>query len=197
MRDDEQVGQAGVGRRGVRVFVEDAAIGGFGGVVLAGFFGKLGGEQGVGRRFRRELEGFEAGRWRLRRDRSRLIDAGQGAPGAGLECGTGLAGIESGGGDEFGAGLVRLVLAGQKQAERDVRLKRFGIGGDGAAIESGSIVEAVLRVGHIAGVKEGARVGGMGGELDVEFGLGGLPVGCGDRRFGRSDFSRKWLGSWG
>ena len=167
----------------LRVVAQDAAIGGFGGVVLAGFFGQFGGEQGVGRRFRRELEGFKqivGGCGGI----GVAIDARQGAPGAGFECGTGLAGIESGSGDEFGAGLVQLVLAGEKQAQRDVRLKRFGIGGDGAAIESGSVVEAILRIGHVAGVEEGAGVGGMGGEPWIQFGFGGLPVGSGDSSLG-------------
>ena len=45
LAQDEQVSQAGVGSRGVRVVSQDAAVGGLGGVVLAGFFGKFSGEQ--------------------------------------------------------------------------------------------------------------------------------------------------------
>ena len=57
-------------------------------------------------------------------------------------------------------------MARKEQAEGDVSLKRVGVGGDGAAVESGSIVETVLGIGDIACVKEGARVVGMGGEVE-------------------------------
>ena len=89
---------------------------------------------------------------------------GQSTPGASFECRTGLAGIECGGGGKFGAGFSRLVLAGEKQAQREVRLKGFGIGCDGAAVESGGVVQPILRVGNVAGIEESARVGGMGGK---------------------------------
>ncbi len=193
LAQDEQMSQAGRGGRGIGFFVEDAAIGGCGGVELAGFFGELGGEEGIGGGFRRELEGFEqvvGGCGGI----GVAIDAGEGAPGAGLERGIGNAGIERGGSDELGTRFGELVLTSEKQAERDVGLKGFGVGGDGAAIESGGIVETVLRVGHVAGVEEGARVGGMGSELSVELGLGGLPVGCGDGGFGGGDFGGDGLG---
>ena len=97
---------------------------------------------------------------------------------------------------KLGAGFVGLILAGQKQAQRKMRLKGIGIGGDGAAVEGGGIVETILRVGDIAGVEEGARVGGMGGEIGIEFGFGCLPVGGGDGRFCRSDCGGRGLG-WG
>ncbi len=75
--------------------------------------------------------------------------------------------------------------------------KGFGIGGDGAAIESSGIVETVLCVGNVAGVEEGARVGGMGGEVRIEFGFGGFPVGAGDGGFGGCDFGGDGLRSRG
>jgi len=81
-----------------------------------------------------------------------------------------------------------MVLAGEKQAKRDVSLEGVGIGGDSAAIESDSVVETILRVGNVAGVEEGTRVGGVRGEVRVEFGFGGFPIGCGDGRFSGSHF---------
>ena len=196
LAQDKQMGQAGAGGDGLWIFVQDAAIGGCGGFVLAGFFGELGGKQGVGGRLGRELESFE----QVVGGGSGIgvaIDAGEGTPGAGLECRIGQAGIEGGGGDEFGPGLGKLVLARKEQAKRDVSLERFGIGGDGAAIESGGIVEPVLCVGDVAGVEEGARVGGVGGEVRIEPGFGGLPIGAGDGGFGGGDFGGDGLGGCG
>ena len=76
-------------------------------------------------------------------------------------------------------------------------LERFGIGGDGAAIEGGGVVETILRVGNVAGIEEGARVGGVGGQPRVQFGFGGLPVGAGDGGFGGGDFGGDGLGGCG
>ena len=101
-----------------------------------------------------------------------------------LSVGIGRAGIESGGGEKLGAGFGKLILARKEQAEREVSLKRIGVGGHGSAVESGSIVETVSGVGDIASVKEGTRVSGMGCEISIEFGFGCFPVGCGNRRFG-------------
>jgi hypothetical protein len=66
-------------------------------------------------------------------------------------------------------------------------LKGLGIGCDGAAVEAGGIVKAVLGVGYVAGVKEGSRIGWVGGEPGIELGLGGLPIGFGDESFGIQD----------
>ncbi len=43
-------------------------------------------------------------------------------------------------------------------------------------------------IGDVAGVKEGARVGGMRGEVGVELGGGSFPVGFDDGGFGVSKF---------
>ncbi len=56
---DEQVRETGAGGGGIGIFGEDAAIGGCGGVVLAGFLSQFGGEQRVRGCLRRELEGLE------------------------------------------------------------------------------------------------------------------------------------------
>ena len=149
--------------------------------------GEAGGEQRVGGRLRRELESLKqvvGGVGRI----GVAINAGQRAPGTGLECGVGNAGIESGGSDELGTGVGGFVLAREQKAERDVGFKGAGIGGDGAAVESSGIVETVLGVGDVACVEKGARVGGMGCEVRIEFGLGGLPVGTRDGGLGRCDF---------
>ena len=49
---DENVGEAGVGGDGFRIFGEYAAIGGLSRIVLTRSLGKIGGEQGVARWFR-------------------------------------------------------------------------------------------------------------------------------------------------
>ncbi|MEI9969327.1 MAG: hypothetical protein WDM87_12140 [Terracidiphilus sp.] len=74
--------------------------------------------------------------------------------------------------------------------------KGAGIGGDRAAIESSGIIETILRVGDVACVEEGARVGGMGCEVRIEFGFGGFPVGAGDGDFGGCDFGCDGLQCW-
>ena len=193
---DEQMGEAGAGRRGLRIFVEDTAKGGCGGFKLAGLFGKLGGEQRVGCRFRRQLEGFK----QVIRGCGGIgvaIDKGECAPGASLEHRIGHAGIESGGNDQFGTGIGELVLAREKQAKREVSLEGVGIGGDGATVESSGVVETILLVGNVAGVEESARIGGMGGEVRVESGFSGLPAGCGDGGFSGGYFGRNGSWSWG
>ena len=194
---DEQMREAGAGRGGVWIFVEDAAIGGSGGVELVGAFGEPGSEQRVRGRLRRELESLKqvvGGVGRI----GVAIDAGQRAPGAGLECGIGNAGVESGGSDKLGTGVGGFVLAREQKAEGDMGFKGVGIGGDSAAIESSGIVETVLGVGDVARIEKGARVGGMGGEVRIEFSFGGLPVGTGDGGFGGCDFGgdglRRWCG---
>jgi len=59
LAQNKKMCEAGVGGDRVGIFHENAAIGGFGGVVLAGLFSQLGGEESVFGSFRRELEGFE------------------------------------------------------------------------------------------------------------------------------------------
>ena len=74
-------------------------------------------------------------------------------------------------------------------------LKRLGVGLDGAAVEAGGIVGTVLRIGHVAGIEQGAGVGGMGGEPGVKLGLGGFPIGFGDGGFSVYDLIGRRLGS--
>ena len=69
-------------------------------------------------------------------------------------------------------------------------LEGLGVGCDGAAVETGGVVEAVLGVGDVTQVEEGAGVGWMGGEPGVEFGFSGGPVGFGHGGFGGGDFLR-------
>jgi hypothetical protein len=78
-----------------------------------------------------------------------------------------------------------------------VSLERLGVGGHGAAVESGSVIEAVLGISDIASVEECARIGWMGGEIGIEFGLSSLPVGCGDSCFSGGYFGGYGLRSWG
>ena len=59
LAQNEQVRQAGVGGDGFGFFREDAAIGGFGGVVLAGLFSQLGGKESVFGSFGREFQGLK------------------------------------------------------------------------------------------------------------------------------------------
>jgi len=94
--------------------------------------------------------------------------------------GAGSAGVELGGGGEVGTGIVQLALAGQEQAERELRLKGLGIGRYSAPVVALRLVELVFGVGGIACVKESARVGGVGREVRCELGLGGGPVGFDD-----------------
>jgi len=65
-----------------------------------------------------------------------------------------------------------------------MRLKGVGIGFDCTAVKAGGCVEVILMVGDVAGVEEGAGVGGVGSEIRVEFGSGRLPVGFDDGGFG-------------
>jgi hypothetical protein len=44
-----------------------------------------------------------------------------------------------------------------------MRFKGFGIGCDGAAIEGGRVVKAILSVGNVTGIEEGPPISGMGG----------------------------------
>jgi hypothetical protein len=62
--------------------------------------------------------------------------------------------------------------------------KGLGIGVNGTAIEAFGVGKAVLGVGDVAGVEEGAGVRGIGRQSEVEFGFGGLPVGFADGGFG-------------
>jgi hypothetical protein len=50
-----------------------------------------------------------------------------------------------------------------------VRLKGLWIGRDGAAVKGCGIVKAVLGIGDVTGVEEGARIGGMGDEIGIKF----------------------------
>ena len=113
------------------------------------------------------------------------VETSEGAPRAGFQGGTGFTGIEGRGGEQFGVGFVLFALAGEQQAEREMRFEGIGIGFDGAAVEAGGGVEMILVVGDVSGVEEGAGVGCVGGEVGVEFGGGGLPVGFGDGRLRR------------
>ena len=180
---DEEVGQAGVGGGGFGVLGEDAAVGGFSGVVLAGLIGKAGGQERVGGGFGGEREGFEQVVGGFSGVRI-AVDLGQGAPGAGFDGGSGVAGVEGGGSGQLLAGFGQIALTRQEQPEGEMGLKRLGIGIDGAAVEAGGRVQAVLGVGYVAGVEEGAGIGGMGGEPRVQFGFGGLPIGFDDGGLG-------------
>jgi hypothetical protein len=117
-----------------------SAKGSLGDVILAGLLSKAGGQQRVGRGFRRELQRFKQVIGGLRgvvsRAGLRAIDFGEGSPGASLECGTCLAGVELGCGNKLWTGFVLLALPGQQQAKREMSLKGFWIGGCGAASSS-------------------------------------------------------------
>ena len=123
-----------------------------------------------------------------------IIEASEGAPCASFHGRSGFTGIEGGGGEQFGVGFVFLALACEQQAEGEVRFEGVGIGLDGAAVEAGSCVEVILMVGDVAGVEEGASVGGVGGEVRIELGCGGFPVGFDDVGFGVGEFRRDLLG---
>ena len=192
---DEDVGDAGVGGGGFGVDCEDAAVGFFGGFGFASLIGEGGGEERVVRGLRRELEGFEevvGGFCSV----SGAVDLGEGAPGTGFGDWADVAGVEGGGDGEFGAGVVHFSLAGEEKAERDVGLKGFGIGVEGSAIEGNGVVGVVLGVGYVAGVEEGAGIGGMGGEEGGQLVLGGFPIGLGDGGFGFGDFGGLGYGIW-
>ena len=122
------------------------------------------------------------------------VDLGQGAPGAGFDGGSGVAGVEGGGSGQLLAGFGQIALTRQEQPEGEMGLKRLGIGIDGAAVEAGGRVQAVLGVGYVAGVEEGAGIGGMGGEPRVQFGFGGLPIGFDDGGLGVCDLGGNGLG---
>jgi len=57
--DEKEMAEAGGGISVLWIFSKDAAVGFFRGILLAGLLGQLGGNEGVLRSFRRELEGFE------------------------------------------------------------------------------------------------------------------------------------------
>jgi len=197
---DEDVGEAGVGGSGFGIGGENAAVGGLGGFVVAGLLRQFGGEKGVVWGFGRELEGLEEVVGGLG-GVVVAIDLSEGAPGAGFGERADFSGVEVGGEGELGAGVVEFVLTGEKEAEGDMGLKGFGVGFNGLAVEGDGVVEAVLGVGHVAGVEEGAGVSEVGGDVGSQFGRGGFPVGFGDGGFGFCDFrgeglrSRGWRGS--
>ena len=139
-------------RRRIWVGGEDAAVSGLCGLGVAGLLGKLGGEEGIVGSLGRELEGFEEIAGGLS-GVSGAVDLGEGAPGAGFGERADFAGVEFGGEGELGAGVIEFTLAGEKKAERDMRLKGFGVGFDGLAVEGDGVVEAVLGVGYVAGVE--------------------------------------------
>jgi hypothetical protein len=66
-------------------------------------------------------------------------------------------------------------------------LKGLGVGIDGAAVEAFGFGEPVLRVGNVACVEQGAGIGGILREVEIEAGFGGLPVGFADGGFGFGD----------
>jgi hypothetical protein len=89
------------------------------------------------------LEEFVAGGGRV----GGLVDAGEGAVGAGLE--GGIVGVEGGGLEEFGVASGSL-LPGRGGGRGEVRVEVFGFGGDGAAVGGlggGCLVENFLGEG--------------------------------------------------
>jgi hypothetical protein len=184
---DEDVGESGVGGGGFGIGCEDAAIGGLGGFVVARLLGKVGGEQGIVGGFGGELEGLEEVVGGLG-GVIVAVDLCEGAPGTGFGERANFSSVEVGGEGEFGPGVVKFVLAGEKEAEGDVGFEGFRVGLDGLTVEGDSVVEAVLGVGHVAGVEEGAGIGWVGGDVGSQLGRGGLPVGLGDGGFGFGDF---------
>ncbi len=169
---------------------KDAAVSGFGDVGLAGVLGDMGAEERIGSSLRSDLECFDQFGGGLGRVVF-AVDAGEGAPCLGFGGRAGLAGIELGSGLEFGAGVFEVFLASEQQAKGEMGFKGVWIGVDGAAIEGGGFIEVVKVVGDIAGVEEGARVGGMRGQPGIELGGGGFPVGFDDGCFSGGDLFRE------
>ena len=66
-------------------------------------------------------------------------------------------------------GFVFFPLARQQQAQREIGFELIGIGLDGAPVEASSSVEVILMIGNIAGVEEGASIGGMRGEVGMSW----------------------------
>ncbi len=64
-------------------------------------------------------------------------------------------------------------------------LKRLRIGLDGPPVKPGCVVQATLRVGHIARIKERSRVIRMGRQPSRQPGLRRLPIGLGNGCLGR------------
>jgi hypothetical protein len=93
--------------------------------------GQFGAEQNVAGRLRRQLERFEQLVASVARPRL-LVDSSKRAERTGFErrvvrrhprhC------------DQFRAGIVEAVVAGQQQAQRDMRLQKFGVIPNGCAI---------------------------------------------------------------
>ena len=80
--------------------------------------------------------------------------------------------------------FVALPLTSQEEAEGQMRLEGVGVHLDGAAIEGGGTIELILMIGDVAGVEESTCIVGVGGEVIVQPGRCGLPVGVGNGGFG-------------
>jgi hypothetical protein len=169
---------------------EGATVGGFSDFSLSGVFCDVGGEEGVGFRFRGDFEGFE----QFVGGESGVVfavDAGEGAKGLGFGGGASVAGIKLRGSTELRAGVVEVVVASEQEAEREMGFKGVGIGADGTAVKGGGVFEAVEVVGDVASVKEGAGICRVCGEPGVKLGGGGFPVGFDDACFGGGDLVRE------
>jgi hypothetical protein len=112
------------------------------------------------------------------------IDAGQCAPGARFDGWTCISGVECGGDSQLRTGIVGVPLAGQQKAQREMSLKRLGVGIDGAAVEALGVGEPLLGIGDVARVEQGTGICGILREVEIEAGLGSLPVGFADCGFG-------------
>jgi hypothetical protein len=166
LASNEQMYEIGGGGSGAGVFCEETAVGGFGSVRLICVFGDVGCEEGVGICLRGDLESFE----QLGGGLSGIVlavDAGEGAPGLGLGGGAGVAGIELRCIDELRAGVFEVVLACQQESKGEMGFKGVGVGDDGAAIEGGGFIDVVEVIGDVAGIEEGARVSGVGGQPGI------------------------------
>ena len=98
-----------------------------------------------------------------------LVDAGEGAVGAGFE--ERVVGGEGGGLEEFGVGGGELAAAGEEEAEGEVGLEEFGVGGDGAAV--GGLGGGGLGRGFGEGVLGGGEVVEEVGVVGIFLGEGG------------------------
>jgi hypothetical protein len=121
---DENVGEAGVGGNGFGVCGQDATVGRFGGVEIAGVGGEIGCEKSVVQCFGRELESFKKF---IRGDIgvsltiwTGLVEASECAPGASFQFWAGFAGIKGGGNEKFGVGFVPFALTSEEQSKGEV-----------------------------------------------------------------------------
>jgi len=145
----EKVGEGGGGIVILRIYGQQAAIGQFGGRLVAGGFSQFAGEEDVFGGFGGD---FDSGEELVARRSGVgvLVDAGESTIGAALE--GGIVCCESSCCEEYVVGVGETSAASEQETQGQVRVEVGGVGGDSAAVGSfggGGLVECVLGEGEV------------------------------------------------